>query len=212
MRIMWKRVVWVGCVSLLAVLFLVSCSSEPDILSEPKLETKPELSPLPPSLDFSMKPFHEEMSTEMRISFERADEVIIGVYSGNHNDEQFGFIYYFDDFKSFDKTNMTWGPDMKVIVQVQANELKPEIIKKNEFNQLSDIDKVGICWDSYEQTRYVYLVEGQKMLIFLQTGYDETNNRSYRNMIDAYPVTPVCRAENIFDLLIRIFPYLERDK
>ena len=94
---------------------------------------------------------------------------------------------------------------MKVIVQVQAGEIKPEIIKKNEYFRLSDLDKVGICWDSYEQTRYVYLVEGQKMLIFLQTGYDEARNRSYRNLIDAYPVTPVCRADEVFDLMIRDF-------
>ena len=152
-----------------------------------------------------MKPYHEAMNAEMRISFERADEIIIGVYSGSHNDEQFGLIHYFDDFKSFDKAGMFWGPEKKVIVQVQANELKPEIIKKNEFKQLSDLDKVGICWDSYEQTRYVYLVEGQKMLIFLQTDYDEALNRSYRNLIDAYPVTPVCSADDVFDLIIRNF-------
>ena len=152
-----------------------------------------------------MKPYHEAMNTEMRISFERADEIIIGVYSGSHNDEQFGLIHYFDDFKSFDKTGMFWGPEMEVIVQVQEYELKPAIIKKNEFKRLSDLDKVGICWDSYEQIRYVYLVEGQKMLIFLQTGYDETKNRSYRNLIDAYPVTPVCRADDLFDQIIRNF-------
>ena len=92
---------------------------------------------------------------------------------------------------------------MKVIVQVQANELKPEIIKKNEFTRLSDLDRVGICWDSFEQTRFIYLVEGQKMLVFLQTGYDEANNRSYRNMIDAYPVTSVCRSADIFDAMIK---------
>ncbi len=200
---MREKVIFIGCVSFLAAIILVSCASAPDILPDPEPETKP--STLPPDSAFSMKPYHEAMNTEMRISFERADEIIIGVYSGSHNDEQFGLIHYFDDFKSFDKTGMFWGPEKKVIVQVQAYELKPAIIKKNEFKRLSDLDKVGICWDSYEQTRYVYLVEGQKMLIFLQTGYDEALNRSYRNMIDAYPVTPVCRADDIFDLIIRNF-------
>lgn len=196
---MRKKIIFIRCVTFLTAIILVSCTSAPDIMPEPesKPETKPAAHP-----EFDMKPFHEAMNAEMRISFERADEVIIGVYSGNHNDEQFGLIHYFDDFKSFDKTSMSWGEEMKVIVQVQTDELKPEIIKKNEFYRLSDLDKVGICWDSYEQTRYVYLVEGQKILIFLQTGYDESLNRSYRNMIDAYPITPACRADDVFDLII----------
>ena len=198
---MRKRVILIVCVSFLAAFVIVSCAPAPDILSEPEPETKP--SPPPAAEAFSMKPYHEAMNAEMRISFERADEIILGVYSGNHNDEQLGLIHYFDDFISYDKTSMSWGPEMKVIVQVQADELKPEIIKRNEFKQLSDLDKVGICWDSYEQTRYVYLVEGQKMLIFLKTGYDKALNRSFRNMIDAYPVTPVCRADDVFDLMIR---------
>ena len=198
---MQTKVIFIGCVSFLTAIILISCASAPDILPDPELETKP--APPPPAPAFSMKPYHEAMNAEMRISFERADEIIVGVYSGSHKDEQFGPIHYFDDFKSFDKTGMSWGPKMKVIVQVQGNELKLEIIKKNEFKRLSDLDKVGICWDSYEQTRYVYLVEGQKMLIFLQTGYDETLNRSYRNLIDAYPVTTVCRADDVFDLVIR---------
>lgn len=205
---MRKKVISIGCVTFLTAIILVSCTSAPDIMpeAEPKPETKPTTLP-----EFDMKPFHEVMNEEMRISFERADEIIVGVYSGSHNDEQFGRIHYFDDFKSFDKTSMSWGPEMKVVLQVQANELKPETIKRNEFYRLSDLDKVGICWDSYEQTRYVYLVEGQKMLIFLQTGYDETHNRSYRNLIDAYPVTPVCRADDVFDLMIRNLVSLECD-
>ncbi len=202
---MRKRVILVVSAFFLAVLVLVSCSSAPDIATESKPEPKPVISPSPPPSDFPMKPFQKEMSAEMRISFEIADEVIVGVYSGNHNDEQIGLIYYFDDFKSFDKTSLSWGPEKKVIVQVQANELKPEIIKENEFNRLSDLDKVGICWDSFEQTRFVYLVEGQKMLIFLRSGYDEARNRPYRNLIDAYPVTQVCRSADIFDLMIRNF-------
>lgn len=198
---MRKRVILIVCVSFLAVLVIVSCAPVPDILSEPEPETEP--APPPSTEAFSMKPFHEAMNEEMRISFERADEIILGVYSGSHNDEQFGLIHYFEDFKSFDKISTSWGPEMKVIVQVQADELKPEIIKRNEFKQLSDLDKVGICWDSYEQTRYVYLVEGRKMLIFLQTGYDEANNRSFRSLIDAYPVTPVCRADDVFNWMFK---------
>ncbi len=196
---MREKNIFIGCVTFLTAIILVSCTSAPDIMPEPG--PKPETKPAALSA-FDMKPYHEAMNAEIRISFERADEVIIGVYSGSHDDEQFGLIHYFDDFKSFDKTSMSWGEEMKVIVQVQEDGLKPEIIKKNEFFRLSDLDKIGICWDSYEQTRYVYLVEGQKMLIFLQTGYDESLNRSYRNLIDAYPITPVCRADDVFDKMI----------
>lgn len=196
---MRNRVTLVGYVTFLAALMIVSCASGPDIAPGPGPGAKP-LSP-PPA--FVLKPYHEAMSAEMQISFERADEIILGIYTGSHNDEQIGLIHYFDDFRSFDKTSMSWGQEMKVIVQVQANELNPEIIKRNEFKQLSNLDKVGICWDSYEQTRYMYLVEGQKMLIFLQTGFDEASNRSYRNLIDAYPVTPVCRADEVFNLIIK---------
>lgn len=196
---MRKKIISIGCVTFLTAIILVSCTSAPDVMPEPEPKPETKSTTLPA---FDIKPFHEAMNTEMRISFERANEVIIGVYSGSHNDEQFGLIHYFDDFKSFDKTSMSWGEEMKVIVQVREDELKPEIIKKNEFHRLSDLDKVGICWDSYEQVRYVYLVEGQKMLIFLQTGYDESLNRSYRNLIDAYPITPVCRADDVFDKMI----------
>ncbi len=196
---MRKKVILFGWVTFLAAIILGNCTSAPDINleSEPKPKTKPTTLPA-----FDMMPFHEAMNKEMRISFERANEVIIGVYSGSYQDEQFGLIHYFDDFKSFDKTSMSWGEEMKVIVQVQEDELKPEIIKKNEFYRLSELDKVGICWDSFEQVRFVYLVEGQKMLIFLQTGYDESLNRSYRNLIDAYPITSICRADDVFDQII----------
>ncbi len=207
---MRKKNIFIGCVIFLTAIILVSCTSTPDIMPEPESKLKPETKPTTFSA-FAMKPHHEAMNEEMRISFERADEVIIGVYSGSHDDDQLGLIHYFDDFKSFDKTSMSWGEEMKVIVQVQADELKPEIIKKNEFYRLSDLDKVGICWDSYEQTRCVYLVEGQKMLIFLQTGYDESLNRSYRKLIDAYPITRVCRADDVFDLMIRNLVSLECD-
>lgn len=201
---MQKKVIFIVCISFLMVGIQISCTSPPDIMPEPESKFKPETKPTTFSA-FDMKPYHEAMNEEMRISFERADEVIIGVYSGRHDDDQLGLIHYFDDFKSFDKTSMSWGEEMKVIVQVQEDELKPEIIKKNEFYRLSELDKVGICWDSFEQTRYVYLVEGQKMLIFLQTGYDESLNRSYRNLIDAYPITPVCRADDLFYQIIRNF-------
>ena len=190
-----------GWVVLLITLFMVKCASAPEPLSEP--DPKAKVTPIPAAPAFSMKPFHLEMREEMRISFERADEIIIGLYSGSHENEQFGRFHYFDDFKSFDKDTMSWGEEMKVIVQIQADELEPEIIQENEFTRLSDLDLVGICWDPIEEGRYIYLVEGQKMLVFLQTGYDEANNRSYRNLIDAYPITPICRADELFNALIK---------
>ena len=139
----------------------------------------------------------------MQKSFDKADEIIIGVHTGSHKDKQYGLSYYFEDFISFDKTVLTWGPVMNVIVQVLPSMLKPEIITRREFKNLIELDKVGICWDFYDQTRHVFLVEGEKMLIFLELNYDEVNNRFYRNLIDAYPVTKDCNAKIVFDMMVR---------
>ena len=184
--------------SFLVILFLAGCTTAPEVVPEPE----PKIEPSEPA-PFTMKPFQLEMTAEMRQSYDQADEIIIGVYAGSHEDESLGLVHYIEDFKSFDKTKREWGEVMKVIVQLQAENPKPEIIKRKEFPRLSDLDKFGICWDSYEGVRYVYLVEGQKMLIFLQTGFDEMRNISYRNLIDVYPDTPICRAKDVFDAMVR---------
>ena len=184
--------------SFLVILVLAGCTTAPEVEPEPE----PKIEPSEPA-PFTMKPFQQEMNVEMRQSYDQADEIIIGVYAGSHEDESLGLVHYIEDFKSFDKTKREWGEVMKVIVQLQAENPKPEIIKRKEFPRLSDLDKVGICWDSYEGIRYVYLVEGQKMLIFLQTGFDEMRNISYRNLIDVYPDTPICRAKDVFDAMVR---------
>jgi hypothetical protein len=194
---MLKKVCLSSFLSILAVLIMVGCTAVPEI----QPESEPDIEPAP--APFVMKPFQKEMNAEMRLSLERADEIILGVYAGSHEDERLGLVHYFEDFMSFDKTARSWGPVMKVIVQVQANELNPEIIKRKEFPVLSDLDKVGICWDLYEEVRYIYLVEGQKMLVFLQTGFDEVHNLSYRNLIDAYPETSICKAKDVFDVMIK---------
>lgn len=69
----------------------------------------------------------------------------------------------------------------------------------------------GICWDFYEGNRSVYLVEGQKNLVFLEVGLDDVNSESYRKFIDAYPVTRECRAVDVFNLTIRRLVEGEKD-
>jgi hypothetical protein len=88
-------------------------------------------------------------------------------------------------------------------VQVHQDELKPEIIRRNEFKTLIDLDKTGICWDFYQGIRNVYLVEGKKNLIFLEVGFDKTSSHFYRNLLDSYPVTEECRAKYIFNLMLQ---------
>jgi hypothetical protein len=195
---MSKEQSYLICAVFFAVAVLASCVAAPDVRPEPEGE-----SAAPAPEPFPMKPFHKEMMEEMRQSYERADEILFGIYAGSHEDERLGRIHYFDNYSTFDKSALSWGPVMKVIVQVQAQEINPEIIEREEFLHLSDLDRVGICWDLYERIRYVYLVEGEKMLIFLQTGFDEVNTRSYRNLIDAYPSTQICLAKDVFDLMIR---------
>jgi len=195
---MLNKVNTLSCALMLAIFIMTGCVTSPEIQPQPDIEPEPVV-----TVPFDMRPYHDDMMEEMRLSYERAEEIIVGVYSGSHQDDRLGLIHYFEDFSSFDKETISWGPVMNVIVQVQAMEFKPEIISRTEFPELSDLDKVGICWDVYQRARNIFLVEGEKMLIFLQTGYDEMNNRSYRNLIDAYPVTSVCQAKDVFDLMIR---------
>jgi len=196
-----KRVLVLGLVAASAALIMASCATKPEIQAGP--EVKP--APPPPPPEFEIKEFQRRMGDEMRKSYERADEIILGIYTGGHVDDLFGLTYYFDDFISFDKAALTWGPPMQVIIQVLPHEIKPELISQQEFRNLSELDKVGICWDSYEENRYSYLIEGEKMLIFLEQGYDEVNNRSYRNLIDTYPATQDCNSKAVFDLMVRDF-------
>jgi hypothetical protein len=68
---------------------------------------------------------------------------------------------------------------------------------------LIDLDKTGICWDSYQGDRNVFLVEGKMNLIFLEVGFDEAAGDSYRILLDAYPATDECRAQDVFNLMIQ---------
>jgi hypothetical protein len=90
-------------------------------------------------------------------------------------------------------------------MQVQQDEFKPEIIRRNEFKRLVALDKTGICWDYYEGSRSVFLVEGKMNLLFLEMRFDETSSTSYRRLLDAYPVTDECRARDVFDSMIQDF-------
>ena len=186
-------------VPFLLLLMLMGCSTPPPL--EPGPEIKP--TPPPPPAGFRLKTHHLSMSAEMENSYHKADEILMGTYSGSFTDKTLGLMYYFTDFSTFDKTTLTWSEPMNVIVQIQPGDIHPELIGRSEFKSLSNLDKVGICWDFADGKRYVYLVEGQKMLVFLELGYDEANDRSYRNLIDAYPVTAVCGADKVFLVMLR---------
>lgn len=196
---MFKRLFLFGGVIIFVSIILMNCTSVPEM----QPESTPKIEPPPPPAKFVMKSYHYEMKAEMQKSYTQADEIIIGAHTGSQKDKQYGLSYYFEDFISFDKTTLAWGPVMNALLQVLPYELKPEVITQSEFKHLVELDKTGICWDVYDQTRHVFLVEGEKMLIFVELKYDESNNRSYRNLIDAYPVTQDCNAEIVFDMMVR---------
>jgi len=178
-----------------------SCAPGPKV--EPKPEAEKEPAPPPSPSGFVMKPFHRALKEEMQNSYDQADEIVIGVFTGIHRDDEDGLIYYFGDFSRFDKETMSWGPSQNVIMQVQPDKVKPEIIKRNEFKRLIDLDRTGICWDYYKGSRSIYMVEGKRNLIFIEFGLSEAGSTSYRNLLDAYPVTDQCRAQDVFNLMIR---------
>jgi hypothetical protein len=143
------------------------------------------------------------MKEEMRKSYDRANEIIVGVFTSTHEDENNGLTYYFSDFSRFDKVTLSWESPQNVIMQVQPDDFRHEIIWREEFPDLIDMDKIGICWDVYQGKRSIFLVEGKMNLIFLELGYDEASGKSYRNLLDAYPVTDECRARDVFNLMIK---------
>jgi len=195
-----NKIIALGCVVGLATLLSMNCASTPDVRTEPEADIKTEIHVEPKIM---MKPYHRSMSEEMKISFERADEIIIGVYTGTHMDKQNGKTFYFDNFMRFNKKTLIWGSIENALLPVLSHEFKPKIITREDFKYLSELDKVGICWDYLEQKRFVYLVEGIPSLVFIEQIVDEENNSSYRNLLDTYPVTKDCNAKVVFDLMVR---------
>lgn len=182
-----------------AVFTLVSCTSRP-----PEVRTEPETKvAVPPAPRISLKPYHRSMRDEMQKSFDKADEIVVGVYTGTYGDGPQGRRHYFDQLRIFNKDSWTWSSEMNVLLPVLFQDVKPEIITGLEFKSLSSLDKTGICWDDYEGTRVIFLVEGIPNLLFLRQILDEVDNTSRRILIDAYPVTKDCRAMDIFDLMLR---------
>ncbi len=188
------------CLTAVTLALMTGCAPRPEVLPEP--EPEPVKAPPPPS-GFVMKSFHRSMKEEMRKSYDRANEIIIGILTGTHQDKKDGLVYYFSDFYLFDKDTLSWGSPQNVIMKVQPGKLKPEIIRRKEFKTLIDLDKIGICWDFYQGDRNVFLVEGQMNLIFLELGFDEATGDSYRILLDAYPDTDECRARDVFNLMIQ---------
>lgn len=196
MNVVLKKVRNYVCLAALVALLMTGCAPGPKVHPEP-------VGVSPPSSGFVMKSFHRSMKEEMRKSYDRADEIVIGVFNGTHEDKKNSIIYYFSDFIMFDKETLSWGSTQNVIIQVQQDEFKPEIIRRNEFKSLTDLDKTGICWDYYKGSRSVFLVEGKMNLIFLEMGFDKASSTSYRHLLDAYPVTDECRVRDVFDLMIQ---------
>ncbi len=195
---MLKKIVRFVCLASFAGALITSCGPRPEVLPEPE-----PVEPPPTPSRFVMKSFHRSMKEEMQKSYNRASEIIAGVLTGTHQDEEDGLIFYFADFSQFDKETLSWGSPQNVIMKVQQDKLQPEIIWQDEFKTLIDLDKTGICWDYYQGSRNVFLVQGKMNLIFLEVGFDETTGDSYRNLLDAYPVTDECRAKDVFNLMIQ---------
>ena len=175
----------------LAVPFLFSCATTPVVQPEPPSKVTLPREPLP---DVVLKAHHAAMGQEMSKAYDQADEILLGLHTGSFVDETNGLIYFFENFQTFDKATLTWGPVMEVIVQVLPRTPVPEIITQREFKSMITMDKVGICWDAYEGKRYVYLIEGENMLLFLDLVFDEVTTNSYRYLIDSYPATRACDA------------------
>ena len=187
----------------LALLFLASigpgCSSRP-----PELRTGPESEIIVPAAPrISLKPYHRSMRDGMGQSFDRADEIVIGVYTGTYTDGSDGRVYYFDRFRVFSKDTWAWGSETGALLPVLFGTILPEIITAEEYETLSDLDRTGICWDDYEGPRVVFLVEGIQNFLFMRQTYNEADNVSRRVLIDTYPVTKECRAKDVFDLMLR---------
>jgi hypothetical protein len=204
---MKTRIAVCSSIILQAAVLTVSCARAPEV--QPQPAARPTLPAVP--FGFVMKPFQVSMGEEMQKSYEQADEIMAGIFAGTYEDEQHRLVYYFRDFSLFNKETLSWGPTVEVIVQIQPGRFKPEIIGEREFKRLIALDRVGICWDFYGRNRSVYLVEGQKNLVFLEVGLDEVKSESYRNLIDAYPVTGECRAVDVFNLMIRRLVEAEKD-
>lgn len=175
-----------------------SCARAPEV--KPAPEPRPSLPPVPPG--FILKSFQVSMHDGMRKSYDLADEILVGVLAGIRDGNRGGQLYYFEDFSLFDKERFSWGLVTQVIVAVRPDRFRPEIIRGEEFKRLIPLDRIGICWDFYEGKRAVYLVEGQKNLLFLKVDLDEASSESFRSLLDAYPVTPECRAVDVFNLMI----------
>lgn len=86
-----------------AVLTLGNCASRPpEVRAEPESEIL-----IPPAPKISIKPYHRSMRDEMEKSFEKADEILIGVYTGTFTDGPPSRAYYFDQFRIFNKDRWT---------------------------------------------------------------------------------------------------------
>jgi hypothetical protein len=189
-----------GCVFGFALLLGINCATAPP--ASPEAETGGPIA-VPKKPRIMLKREHRSMQEEMKRSFVLADEIIIGVYTGIPAEGPEGKSFYFDRFRTFNKTIWEWSVETDALLPVLFEDLQPEIITHGEFKDLSDLDKIGICWDDFEGPRIIYLVEGVPTLVFMKHIVDATDNTSRRILLDTYPVTRDCRAKDVFDLMLR---------
>jgi len=194
-----QRGIFLGGLFAWAAFSGTGCASRvPEVMTEPESEIV-----IPAAPRISLKAHHRSMQDGMRQSFAQADEIIIGIYTGSYTDGPEGRAYYFDQFRIFDKSTWTWGPETNALLPVLFQDVRPEVITAQEFKSLSALDRTGICWDDYEGPRVVFLVEGIPTLVFLKQTFDEVEKASRRILFDTYPLTKECRAKDVFDLMLR---------
>lgn len=195
-----------ACLAVFTALTVATCARAPDIVTDPAAEPVPP--PAPPK--FAMEPYHRSMSEEMKASYFRADEILVGVVEGVTGDKASGTASYVSDFRRFDKDTLSWTAREKLVMQVDLDRLRPKFIRSDRFERLIDLDKTGICWDFDEGTRNIYLVEGRENLMFIEYVFDDAGQEFSRNLIDVYPETRECRATDVFVLMVRDL-YLSRE-
>lgn len=180
-------------------LWLTACAPAPSVQPGPAAPPEP---PAPPA-GFKLKSHQRSMRDGMRACYERAGEVFLGVLEAVRRDGASGATYIFSDVVRFDKATLSWEPPLDLFLEVKPGALKPEIIARDEYQGLLALDKVGICWEPDGGGHSVFLVEGRKNLVFVEVGYDDAAARSFRNLLDAYPETPECRAADVFLMMLR---------
>ena len=102
-----KKLVVLSSAAILAVLIHYHCAPTSKVEPVPEPPPEPAVKVEP---GFSIRSYHYDMKNHMEISYDAADDIIIGIYTGKNEDKSKGTIYYFGDFKRFKKQTLAWEP------------------------------------------------------------------------------------------------------